>query len=163
MAIPKNYPDTSTPLTAEFLLNYCHPVGEVFFTEDDTFDPNVEWGGTWKLDEDGVVYASKSSTNESPFNVDVGTIIGEDSHNLNESELPNIQGSFNIHGQENGTIFYTKSGKTTGVLIDGKYKTITSSEQGAYSYGDIGFNFGGNQPHNNIQRTKICNIWIRIA
>ena len=56
MAIPKNYPDTSTPLTAEFLLNFCHPIGEVFFTEDDNFNPNNEWGGTWELDTDGIVY-----------------------------------------------------------------------------------------------------------
>lgn len=150
MAIPKNYPDTSTPLTAEFLLNYCHPVGEVFYTEDDTFDPNVEWGGTWKLDEDGVVYASKSSTNESPFNVDVGTIIGEDTHTLTISEMPSHNHNFN------------KSMVAAMTTLNGVNDVQQIGGQRIYEYVTIN-NTGGDQPHNNIQRTKICNIWIRIA
>lgn len=147
MAIPKNYPDISTPLTAEYLLNYCHPIGQVFYTRDIDFDPNVEWGGTWELDEDGVVYASKSNTNGSPFNVDIGTIIGEDTHTLTVNEMPSHHHGVYLSG---GNI-----PESTGRL-DWNRNT-------AQIYNASTVDTGGDLPHNNIQRTKICNIWIRIA
>lgn len=57
-----------------------------------------------------------------------------------------------MHGQENGTIFYTKSGYATGDLISNKYETTTaSSTSGANSYGNPGFSFGSNQSHENRQ------------
>ena len=31
-----------------FLLDYCHPIGEVFMTTDSSFNPNTSWGGTWE-------------------------------------------------------------------------------------------------------------------
>ena len=145
MAIPKNYPDTSTPLTAEFLLNYCHPIGEVFFTEDDNFNPNNEWGGTWELDTDGIVYGSKSNSSSSMFNTNTGTIIGEEKHTLTIQEMPS-------HSHE------------------AKYGDTAGSDGSGYRYSNsVGRNRqivqaeGGGQPHSIVQKTRICNIWRRIA
>ena len=148
MAILKNYPDTTTPLTVEKLLDFCHPVGEVFFTEDTTFDPNVEWGGTWELDTDGVVYGSKSSTNGSPFNVNVGTIIGEDKHTLTINEMPS----------HNHRIRWEYEGS-----LGSGYGTLIQNENASTNYGYFTESTGGGQAHNNVQRTRICNIWRRIA
>ena len=163
MAIPKNYPDTSTPLTAEFLLNYCHPIGEVFFTEDDNFNPNNEWGGTWELDTDGIVYGSKSNSSSSMFNTTTGTIIGEEKHTLTTGELPSM--SFSIPHIEYSDALWQSSNITL------KSKT----GQGGSGFKDSGarananegklkeYSWGSNTPHNNVQKTRICNIWRRIA
>ena len=34
----------------------AHPVGSYYETSDGDFDPNVEWGGTWSLEEGGRVH-----------------------------------------------------------------------------------------------------------
>ena len=148
MAIPKNYPDISTPLTADFLLNYCHPIGQVIYTINVDFDPNIEWGGTWELDEDGVVYASKSNSNDSPFNVNIGTIIGEDKHTLTIQEMPSH--NHRIRREYEG-------GLGSG------YGTLIQNESASAPYGYFTESTGGGQAHNNIQKTKICNIWTRTA
>ena len=33
--------------SCRFLLDYCHPIGELFLTIDSNFNPNNSWGGTW--------------------------------------------------------------------------------------------------------------------
>ena len=35
------------------ILNACHPVGSYYYTSDNLFDPNVSFGGTWTLLEEG--------------------------------------------------------------------------------------------------------------
>ena len=149
MAIPKNYPDTSTPLTAEFLLNYCHPIGEVFFTEDDNFNPNNEWGGIWELDTDGVVYGSKSKSSSSMFNTNTGTIIGEEKHTLTIQEMPS-----HSHG-----LRYYNNGRED---IHTNYGSISPVPGSPYDI-EVIKNTGGGQPHSIVQKTRICNIWRRIA
>lgn len=157
MAIPKNYPDISTPLTAEFLLNYCHPIGEVFFTEDDNFNPNDEWGGTWELDTDGVVYGSKSDSNASMFNTNTGSIIGEEKHTLTIDEMPSHTHKglcWNGNTVESITL---NPGSSQG------YNIQYSGNNNGQSTSIHTFGEGGGQPHNNVQKTRICNIWRRIA
>ena len=156
MAILKNYPDTSTPLTAEFLLNYCHPIGEIFFTEDDNFNPNEEWGGTWELDTDGVVYGSKSDSNTSMFNTNTGSIIGEEKHTLTIDEMPShLHDGINWLGNVEYPISLNQNSSQSG------YKLQWDGGAGGGRFGTT--SSGGGQPHNNVQRTRICNIWRRIA
>lgn len=33
--------------SCSFLLDYCHPIGQVIMTVDGSFDPNVSYGGSW--------------------------------------------------------------------------------------------------------------------
>ena len=149
MAILKNYPDTTTPLTVEKLLDFFHPIGSYYDTSDASFDPNVEWGGTWELDADGTVLASKSSTNGSPFNVNVGTIIGEDKHTLTAAEMPK-----HSHAPNSGATTFAGSG----------YSNDAAQTTGSRTYEFLSLSpTGGDQPHNNIQRTKIVNRWHRTA
>ena len=151
MAIPKNYPDTSTPLTAEFLLNYCHPIGEVFFTEDDNFNPNNEWGGIWELDTDGVVYGSKSNSSSSMFNTNTGTIIGEEKHTLTIQEMPNHDHAALRDGKYDAANFTLAGGY---MMVVGNPNYTSAARTGTT---------GGGQPHSIVQKTRICNIWRRIA
>ena len=150
MAILKNYPDTTTPLTVENLLDFCHPVGSYYDTSDTLFDPNVAWGGTWELDTDGVVYGSKSLTNGSPFNTNTGTIIGEDEHSLTVAEMPS----------HNHNLGLSSGGSSTGWGLN---YTAASPTYRYYGGTDFIDNKGGGQAHNNIQRTRICNVWRRTA
>ena len=78
------------------LLNVFHPIGEYFETSDVNFDPNVSWGGTWVLDNDGTVLVSKSTETTSVFNADVGTIKGEEKHTLTISEIPPHRNNVNL-------------------------------------------------------------------
>ena len=94
-------------------------------------------------------------SNDSDFNT-VGKTSGSKTHALVESELPEIDASFQIHGQEGGTIFYNLYGKATGTLMSNKYKTVQGgSFSGAKSYTTPGIKFGNSNEqtrgHNNVQ------------
>ena len=41
----------------EGLLNFCYPVGSLYWTSNVTFDPNVSFGGTWTRIKDTFIYA----------------------------------------------------------------------------------------------------------
>lgn len=43
------------------LCDIFHPVGSCFETTDASFDPNISWGGTWRLEQEGVVHISAGS------------------------------------------------------------------------------------------------------
>ena len=43
------------------LLGFFYPIGSYYETSDTTFDPNVEWGGTWVLETEGQVHVSAGS------------------------------------------------------------------------------------------------------
>lgn len=90
----KDFPDESTPICAdklnelqELMLKAIYPVGSYYETSDKSFDPNVYFGGTWVLDNDGTVLVSKSEENDSLFNKNLGTIVGEENHVLQRNEM----------------------------------------------------------------------------
>lgn len=155
----KDKPDKTTPYTAEnmndmqkLLVNLIYPVGCYFETSDSEFDPNEKWGGTWELDQSGTALVSKSSASSSKFNDDIGTIVGEEEHTLTIDEMP--EHNHNLLASEGGSILFppysAKSNGDSGNVEIGGYATITT-----YA--------GENQPHNNVQPSKIVNRWHRTA
>ena len=152
MAILKNYPDTTTPLTVENLLDFFHPIGSYYDTSDTTFDPNVAWGGTWELDTDGTVLASKSSTSGSILNTSVGSIVGEDKHTLTVNEIPS---------HRHGFFYAATNGSNWGISLNWNAVSPGGRSGGGNGQG-IDYE-GGGQAHNNVQRTKIVNRWHRTA
>lgn len=46
----------------KFFTNIFYPVGSYYETTDTTFNPNTTWGGTWELEDEGLVHIS-SGTN----------------------------------------------------------------------------------------------------
>ena len=115
--------------------------------------PAVLFGGTWTQLEDTFLYAQGSKT--------AGETGGEETHTLTESELPMVEGWFQIHGQENGTIFYNLMGNAIGARISNAYTTNTKPLSGAHSYQNIGLSFGGGYKHNNMPPYLVVYIWKR--
>lgn len=146
----KNLPDTTTPLNStnlnnmqKLLVDLIYPVGTYYETSEIDFDPNTAWSGTWELDQSGTVLVSKSSSNLSKFNGDIGTIVGEEEHTLTVDELAKHSHSITAR-----TVLMPDGNNYGTYIADG---TLNTSET------------GGNQAHNNVQPSKIVNRWHRTA
>lgn len=132
------------------IFDLIYPVGSYYETSDTSFDPNTTWGGAWVLETDGTVLVSKSTTSGSKFNVDVGTVIGEETHTLTVNEMPSHTHLYRASigaGNAEGSLNF---GDSSGGVITGQY-------------GNAIQNTGGSQAHNNIQPSKIINRWHRTA
>lgn len=152
----EDFPNTTTPLNAtnlnnmqKLLVDLIYPVGTYYETSDTNFNPNDSWGGTWSLETDGTVLVSKSNTTGSKFNDVIGTIVGEETHTLTIDEMPNHSHKVRYTGAyANGT-----KGGMPGTSVDA-----------TPNYNDLLIAYeGGNQPHNNVQPSKITNRWHRTA
>ena len=142
----KDYPDTSTPLTAEFLnilLDYIFPIGKVVCFEDD-LDHSDYMGFTWIRTSIGKMPIGYDQ-NDSDFDT-IGATGGEKTHTLTISEMPS-------HNHGLGVI---TSGVTGGIrnLVGGSDRNTTAS--------DIVDKKGGNQPHNNMPPYQVFAFWKRI-
>lgn len=151
----------ATIYNKQMIVDLVHPVGSYYETSDASFDPNTYWGGTWVEDTEGLgTIAYKQD--DSDFGT-LGATVGEKEHQLTEDELPNITGMLNFHGSGNlGTVLQEATGVFSGVQLIGQYDQVHTI-QGANSFGYAQLNFGANQPHNNIQPSKIVKRWHRIA
>lgn len=127
-------------------IDLYYPVGTYYETSNANFNPNVEWGGTWEKDEDGTVLSSKTNVSGSLLNAEIGSIVGEDSHTLTVNEMPSHAHSLPIAGTAGNNEYLINNYTTANRVLLG--------ETGAV---------GGGQSHNNIQKTKICIRWHRIA
>jgi hypothetical protein len=137
------------PLIMKNMVDMFHPIGEYYETSNLEFDPNKLWGGTWELEEDGTTLVSKSSTSGSAFNKDIGTIVGEEKHTLTVDELASHSHNTRHDTTGGGSNQFTCK---ASVAVSNSYNTQVKTES-----------VGGNQPHNNVQPSKIVNRWHRIA
>lgn len=135
------------------LLNLIYPVGCYFETSDDDFNPNTSWGGTWELETDGTVLVSRSSESGSAFNTTVGSIVGEEEHTLTIDQMPSHSHNIKIRADYDYDIGVGAGGSLMGT---GQFNWSANNQF-------INENTGGNQPHNNIQPSKIINRWHRTA
>ena len=126
------------------IMNLFYPVGTYYETSDNSFDPNVVWGGTWVLEEDGTVLVSKSSTSGSLFNDSIGSIVGEEKHTLTVNEMPS-----HAHQAD----YSSSSGVGIGITAMGNKLGTSTLIKSA----------GGGQAHNIVQPSKICYRWHRTA
>lgn len=146
----KNLPDTTTPINAtnlndmqKLLVDLIYPVGTYYHTSDSEFNPNTAWGGTWVLETDGTVLVSKSDTTGSKFNNNIDTVVGEEEHVLTTDELAN-----HSHFMTARTVLMSDGNNYGTYIADGTLETSKT---------------GGDQPHNNVQPSKISNRWHRTA
>ena len=151
----ENYPSTDTKINAtnlnnmqKLLIDLIYPVGIYIEISDSNFDPNNAWGGNWVLENDGTVLVSKSSSSSSKFNDDIGKIIGEENHILTIDETPE---------------HYHELGYDVGMLLAAGNQRGNAGTGNTYGQGWITKSAGGNQPHNNVQPSKIVNRWHRTA
>lgn len=132
------------------LLDLFYPVGSYYATSDANFNPNESWGGTWNLDNDGTVLVSKSLETGSLFNVDLGTVVGEEKHLLTTEEMP----------EHKHNMFQNKYNTTSPGLVASAVCLGTIDHTSASVATDEA---GNDKPHNNVQPSKIANRWHREA
>lgn len=153
----KNKPDTTTPINAtnlnnmqKLLVDLIYPVGIYVEISDIDFDPNNSWGGTWVLENDGTVLVSKSSSNSSKFNDDIGTVVGSETHTLTINEIPSHTHNVNLSAG-------TDTGISRLIISDWSWNTKNQQNSGLIN------SSGNGQSHNNVQPSKIVNRWHRTA
>ena len=71
-----------TTIGGKTILDIVYPVGSIYITESDSFDPNVSFTGQWDKIQDRFLYGTGSENSVS------GSIGGEKSHTLTEDEMP---------------------------------------------------------------------------
>lgn len=128
---------------ASKLIDVIYPVGSYYDTSDDTFDPNVSWGGTWELESEGLVHIGAGNTYE------IGDTGGSKTHTLTVGEMPP-----HYHT-------YDKSFKSGTVISTGSEGTAVVDEYGGSSQANTGSK-GGGQPHSIMQPYIVVNRWHRI-
>lgn len=133
---------------AKSLLDFVHPVGCYYPTDDAEFDPNIYWGGEWELMPDGTVLVSKSNVAGSIFNDELGTVVGEEKHTLTIEEMPEHDHYIKDAGYDGGS---------SGDLLNFHAKQVQVA-----TYMKTGIT-GEGKPHSIVQPSVIANIWHRIA
>lgn len=92
------------------LLDYCHPVGQIFITTNDNFNPNTMFGGTWEqITSDAYLKIVTSNG---------GSLGGTSSdHKIPTSSIPShshIQRARTADGHWNGTVQENSGGSQGG-------------------------------------------------
>lgn len=161
----KNFPDETTPITAERMnhiedgiyntlneiINIMYPVGTYYETSDLNFNPNIVWGGTWELENDGTVLVSKSSATGSKFNVNLGTVVGEETHTLTIGEMPR-------HNHK----FTSGAGNVVANQLSASSPVYFNLNNNGLGTTQIDYT-GESKSHNNVQPSKVVNRWHRTA
>lgn len=147
-------PSSSEP-TKEEVYELVYPVGSYYVSMSDTFDPNVEFVGTWVQDTQGLMTMSASDIS------DVGNTGGEKAHALTESEVPShshsgdgvtIQGSANASFGNTTQYSYWNISRGTGLRYERIYDaTMTPASAGSGT------------AHNNLQPYIVCVRWHRVS
>lgn len=162
----KDFPDESTPICAdklnelqELLFKAIYPVGSYYETSDTDFDPNIRFGGTWVLDNDGTALVSKSLETGSLFNKDLGTIVGEETHLLTVEEMPrHYHHDIELSGRHL-TSWNSKNGSATIFSLESLASSDGVENQNNFTTGYS----GSSKAHNITQPSKIVNRWHREA
>lgn len=137
------------------MLDVFYPIGSVYISSQPT-DPGTLFGGTWTRIKDSFILAAGDS-------YAIGATGGKANVTLTEAQLPYIEGTLIIHGQENGTCVYQTSGHFSGTQLDGKYKDSGNIVSSAYSQKNPKFSFGSGQAHTNMPPYITRYMWERIA
>lgn len=132
-----------------------YPVGSIYISVNST-SPASLFGGTWERIEDRFLLAAGSTHG-------AGSTGGEAEHTLTVDELPNINGTINMHGAGAGG---ASIAAVTGVFSPGAteagYNT-GENKTGATSVSNVVFNVGGGAAHNNMPPYLAVYMWKRVA
>lgn len=146
---------------AKELFDIIYPIGSYYETSNANWSPSgAGWYGTWVEDTKGQTLVGK--TDSGTFST-LGADIGEETHKLTTSEMPNHnhQSGYSSFIQVNNqpVAFGTPSGGSAAAY------TINGSNVGNATVRSWALlnGAGGSQPHNNIQPSKVCRRWHRTA
>lgn len=151
------------------LLDYCHPIGSLYWSENDT-DPAKLFGGTWEQIKDkfilaaGDTYAQGATggaatvtltTNQIPSHNHTGTAASTGSH------THTISRTFRYGGDPN------RNDATAAWDIGDRYVStnvsVTSSSNGSHSHNVTINSTGGGAAHNNMPPYVTYYCWKRTA
>lgn len=161
----------ATPERAIDLLDIFYPVGCYFETSNNSFNPNVAWGGTWVLETAGNVHVSAGGK------YTIGSSGGEETVKLTTDEIPaHTHGSKTLTGEAKpygDTGLFSGSGNGTGIFSKGTTKLGNyrlqwqANDGGSYSLKvdatHTHNSVGGSKAHNNMQPYIVVNRWHRTA
>lgn len=129
------------------LLDLIHPIGSTIFNKNVNFNPNELWIGT-SWENLGCCVLMGCDQNDSKYS-QAGTYVGENEHTLTISEMPS----------HNHNILW---GVSTGVYYARAISSDNADINSNLTPDTVRFS-GGNQPHNNVQRSYLGYWWIRIS
>ena len=120
-----------------------HPVGEIYMTTDNNFNPQTTWGGTWEKITDRFLVGAGSSYS-------IGSVGGEATHKLTTAEMPShthatatTSGNFLCDGF---------GGSSGGLAVGSGYAKVPTTNP-----------TGGGGSHNNMPPYLAVNMWRRTA
>lgn len=145
-----------------------YPVGSIYISGDQTFDPNVSFGGTWEKIENRFLLGSGTRS--------VGAIGGEENVTLTVSQIPSHNhgaGTLNSWAQWS-TTGYSRDSMFTSGAVSHEYTARKSSDgqnsvagiltlNTKNSQSGVSSSTGGNTSHNNMPPHQVVNIWKRTA
>lgn len=139
------------------LLDLFYPVGSYYETSKSNFNPNTEWGGTWRRDTNGYVTVGCQDPDESGITyedndrllINAGATKGEVNHTLTVDEMPS----------HNHRLQMRSAGSGDQEVEDWGAPSVIQTNMG-YVYA---LATGGGQAHNNVQPSIGVYRWHRTA
>lgn len=165
------------------LLDKFYPVGAVFITADDSFNPSSSFGGKWEKISGRFLIGSGNNTDEENVSrsFTTQTTGGSYSHTLTKEQLPYSEVNFKLRqadptikeGWTAVTTIWKGNESDTNITINDKYSDPSTTPL-AYSINGnlensnttttfVSVNNGGeNQPYSILPPYLVINIWKRI-
>lgn len=147
-------PSSSEP-TKEEVYELVYPVGSYYVSMSDSFDPNVEFVGTWVQDTQGRMTMNSSNSE------DVGSTGGEKTHTLVEGEVPSHRHT------GSGVTFQTSQKGSFGNTTQSSYWNMSRGNslqyERIYDATMTPASAGSGNPHNNLQPYIVCIRWHRVS
>lgn len=144
--------------TTEFLLDPAHAVSTVLWTGTIATNPGDVYGGKWGPMPAGytLIASGKGKDEFGDFEYIAGQKYGERLHRLTAEESAPIKGSI-------GTILRWRNKQTlSGVFtVNDTGNSFPSAANENAEGVIINLNFGGGQPHQNMQPAVACYSWFR--
>lgn len=138
------------------LWDKIYPVGSIYTTTDDSFDPNNSFNGTWSTYASGRVLVGQN-TSDSAFNA-MGETGGAKTHTLTQDEMPSHYHNTNLRVEGGNKTLVSNSLAITvssGDSLDHLDENSTTSTRTSSK--------GGSDPHNNLQPYIVVKYWRRTA
>ena len=141
------------------VLDKVYPVGSIYIATVSTNPDTLMFGGsghtTWTAFGAGKTLVGIDS-GDTDFDTSEETG-GAKTHTLQESEIPNINGSITIDA------YIVSSGDFSSTGTPNKFIDNTSADGPAGSSNQSTLNFGGSGAHNNLQPYIVTYMWKRTA
>lgn len=150
--------------TINGLIDTFYPVGSYYETTDASFNPNTAWGGTWVLEDGGVVHVGAGN------GYTLGDTGGEATHTLTTAEMPSHRheppsstyDAFMVYNY-NATGAGLGETRVTQATSGSRYAPTSSNSSFDASYASATGYTGSGNAHNNMMPYKVVNRWHRTA